>query len=88
MGFDLSGVGADWTIHVVRPGPVSGPIWLEITSSYYCNDLESHLLDCHKDKWDQNSCSHDQDVTVQCTGLTFHLLDHSTLEIIDKTITL
>ena len=49
----------------------SGPIWLEMKGPDYCVGGESHLLDCNEGLGDQNSCTHDNDVTAKCTGLTF-----------------
>ena len=49
----------------------SGRIWLKMKDHDYCVGGESHLLDCNEGLGDQNSCTHDNDVTAKCTGLTF-----------------
>jgi len=47
-----------------RFGPGDDPIWLD---SVNCTGEESSLTACDHDPWQQNDCSHQEDVAVSCS---------------------
>ena len=47
-------------------GPGSGPIFIE---SLRCDQNEVSILDCDEVNMRRESCTHDQDVSIQCTGM-------------------
>ena len=46
-------------------GPGSGPIFIE---SLRCDGNEMSILSCSAVNMRRQSCTHDQDVSIQCTG--------------------
>ncbi|XP_067321164.1 scavenger receptor cysteine-rich type 1 protein M130-like [Anolis sagrei] len=48
-------------------GQGSGPIWLE---SINCTGEEASLKECQKRSWGEQSCSHSQDASVECSVIT------------------
>nr|XP_060616115.1 soluble scavenger receptor cysteine-rich domain-containing protein SSC5D-like [Anolis sagrei ordinatus] len=47
-------------------GQGSGPIWLE---SINCTGEEASLKECQKGRWGEQSCSHSQDASVECSAV-------------------
>ena len=46
-------------------GSPSTPIWL---SNVVCGGYEDYITDCAHDDWQVNTCRHNQDVGVICSG--------------------